>query len=66
MRTDVSGFEENELVVRLDSDRLTIQAEKKLQADKQRDYHRLFRQVTLPPGIDYRPARRWATSDQEW
>jgi len=52
VRADVPGFEENDLDVRLDGNRLTIKAEKEQKGDDQRGYRSFFRQVTLPSGID--------------
>lgn len=52
VRADVPGFEENELNVRLDSDVLTIEAEKEQKEQGREQYRSFYRAVALPAGIN--------------
>jgi HSP20 family protein len=57
VRAEMPGFEENEMDVQVQSDVLTIKAEKQQQSEGQRSYRSFFRSVTLPPGVDAEQAR---------
>jgi HSP20 family protein len=52
VRAEMPGFDENELDVQLNENQLTIQAEKEQKGEREREYRRFYRTITLPAGID--------------
>ena len=57
VRAEMPGFEENEIDVQLNNDRLTIRAEKEQKGDGREEYRSFFRTVTLPAGVDAEKAQ---------
>jgi HSP20 family protein len=52
VRAEMPGFEEKDLDVQLQDDRLVIKAEREQTSDGQEEYRSFSRTLTLPPGID--------------
>jgi HSP20 family protein len=57
VKAEVPGFDANELNVQLNENLLTIEAEKRKESGKEKEFSRFRRSVTLPSGIDAEKAQ---------
>jgi len=52
VRAEMPGFEPDDIDIQLDQNTLTISAEKRSEGEREQDFRRFYRTITLPAGMD--------------